>query len=212
MGRADNLFRCRPFLAYRSWQAFDIKRRRLRIPAIFYAVDPLGGEEKRPTLTVGNGYDGCQEEMVHVIGFAALERGWSVITYEGPGQPTVCRNQNLGFGTEWEKVVTPVVDDPSLDVPLDEIDSQMIEWWGGGGRCGKIQRDGVCPERSAKHLAAHLYSDAFNREQQSSNGQNVQITPAEKCSESVGAINHPRDPGEVGVSCGNAFALAASGG
>lgn len=99
MGRADSLFRCRPFLAYRPRQAFDITRRRLRIPAIFYAVDPLGGEEKRPTLTVGDGYDGCQEGIVDALGFAALERGWNVITYEGPGQPTGCRNQNLDFRT-----------------------------------------------------------------------------------------------------------------
>ncbi|TKA37189.1 hypothetical protein B0A54_12051 [Friedmanniomyces endolithicus] len=88
----------------------------------------MGGEEKRPTLTVGDGYDGCQEEIVDALGFAALERGWNVITYEGPGQPTGCRNQNLDFRTEWEKDVTPVVDDSSLDVPHDEIDSQMIEW------------------------------------------------------------------------------------
>ncbi|RKL01743.1 hypothetical protein BFJ71_g5072 [Fusarium oxysporum] len=44
------------------------------------------------------------------MGKAILERGMNVITYEGPGQPTVRRKQNLGFIHEWEKVVTPVVD------------------------------------------------------------------------------------------------------
>ncbi|RDL37690.1 uncharacterized protein BP5553_05123 [Venustampulla echinocandica] len=77
------------------------------VPAIFYGA---GGEGKKPTIILGNGYDGAQEEMLHNCGFAALERGWNVITYEGPGQPTVLRSQGLGFIAEWEEVVTPVVD------------------------------------------------------------------------------------------------------
>jgi dienelactone hydrolase len=59
---------------------------------------------------MGNGYDGAQEELLHVCVAAALDRGYHVITYEGPGQPTVRRSQNLAFMPEWEKVVTPVVD------------------------------------------------------------------------------------------------------
>jgi dienelactone hydrolase len=77
------------------------------IPAIFFGCGLPG---PRPTLMLGNGYDGAQEEMYHIVGAAALERGINVITYEGPGQPTVRRQQNLGFIPEWEKVVTPVVD------------------------------------------------------------------------------------------------------
>lgn len=48
------------------------------------------------------------------MGIGSLERGWNVITYEGPGQASVRRYQNLGFIVEWEEVVTPVVEvDPS---------------------------------------------------------------------------------------------------
>ncbi len=99
------------------------------IPAIFYAVDPPSGGKKikRPTLIVGNGYDGSQEELLHVSGFAALERGWNVITYEGPGQPTVRRDQDLGFIVEWEKVVTPVVDHLST---LPEVDMSRVALYG----------------------------------------------------------------------------------
>jgi pimeloyl-ACP methyl ester carboxylesterase len=57
-----------------------------------------------------NGFDGSQEEMLHVCGFAALERGFHVVTFEGPGQPTVLREQGLGFRPDWETVVSPVVD------------------------------------------------------------------------------------------------------
>lgn len=77
------------------------------IPAIFYGSGLPG---PRPTLLLCNGYDGSQEEMYHVIGQAALQRGINVISFEGPGHPTVRRDQDLGFIPEWEKVVTPVVD------------------------------------------------------------------------------------------------------
>lgn len=77
------------------------------VPAIYYSC---GDGEKRPTLILGNGYDGSQEELYHFFVQSALERGWNAITYEGPGQPSVRRDQGLGFITEWEKAVTPVVD------------------------------------------------------------------------------------------------------
>lgn len=65
--------------------------------------------------------------MLHVTGFAALERGWNVINYEGPGQPTVRRDQDLGFIVEWEKVVTPVVDHLST---LPEVDMSRLAFYG----------------------------------------------------------------------------------
>ena len=80
------------------------------IPAIYYAPQYPSRYVKRPTIVIGNGYDAAQEEAMHFYVFAALSRGWNVLTYEGPGQPTVRRNQGIGFIPDWEKVVTPVVD------------------------------------------------------------------------------------------------------
>lgn len=83
------------------------------VPAIFYASSSSSSSTSatpKPTIIIGTGYDGAQEEVLHDSGFAALERGYNVITYEGPGQPSPRRYQKLGFITEWEKVVTPVVD------------------------------------------------------------------------------------------------------
>ncbi|CAM1503208.1 Fc.00g079840.m01.CDS01 [Cosmosporella sp. VM-42] len=77
------------------------------IPAIFYGS---GLPDPRPTIILCNGYDGSQEELYHVMVKAIIERGMNAITYEGPGQPLVRREQNMGFIPEWEKVVTPVVD------------------------------------------------------------------------------------------------------
>jgi esterase/lipase len=91
------------------------------IPTIFYAAE--NSAKRRPTIIIGNGYDGSQEEAYHLAGKAALERGYNVITYEGPGQPTVRREQNLGFIPNWEAVVTPVVD---YLVTLPEVDPSAI--------------------------------------------------------------------------------------
>jgi dienelactone hydrolase len=78
------------------------------IPAIFYRASR--DSTPRPTVLMFNGFDGSQEEMLHVSGLAALERGFHVVTFEGPGQPTVLREQGLGFRPDWEAVVSPVVD------------------------------------------------------------------------------------------------------
>ncbi|KAI2465932.1 2,6-dihydropseudooxynicotine hydrolase [Annulohypoxylon bovei var. microspora] len=94
------------------------------IPAIFFGSGLPG---PRPTLIMCNGYDGSQEEMYHSIGEAILQRGMNVITYEGPGQPTVRRYQGLGFIPEWEEVVSPVVD---YALSRSEVDSKKIGLWG----------------------------------------------------------------------------------
>jgi len=79
------------------------------VPTIFYR-STLDTKTPRPTLLLGSGFDGSQEELLHVLGLAALERDINVITYEGPGQCAVVREQGLGFIADWEKVVTPVLD------------------------------------------------------------------------------------------------------
>lgn len=101
----------------KAMAALPIPGQRLTLPAkgfdveaIFYAPEYPSPYTKRPTLIMGNGYDAAQEELMHFFIFPALARGWNVITYEGPGQPTVRRNQHIGFIPDWERAVTPVVD------------------------------------------------------------------------------------------------------
>ncbi|RVX67455.1 hypothetical protein B0A52_08808 [Exophiala mesophila] len=79
-----------------------------QIPVILFkcATD----DKPRPVLIIGNGLDGSMEEMFHMNGIQALERGYHVVLYEGPGQPSVRRAQNIGFIHDWERVVTPIVD------------------------------------------------------------------------------------------------------
>ena len=78
------------------------------VPAIFFPA--AADTTPRPTILMFNGFDGSQEEMLHLCGLAALERGFNVLTFEGPGQPTVLREQGIGFRHDWEEVVTPLVE------------------------------------------------------------------------------------------------------
>lgn len=75
-----------------------------------HQVDGVPVNGPRPTLIVGGGFDSNLQETMHVFGFAALERGYNVVLYEGPGQPTPLVKDKKGFIVEWERVVTPIVD------------------------------------------------------------------------------------------------------
>ncbi|KIV88553.1 hypothetical protein PV10_08226 [Exophiala mesophila] len=103
---------------------------RVQIPAaenFWYA--PSDEVIPRPTMVLCNGYDGAQEDMYHTIVVPALARGWNAITYEGPGQPTVRREQNIGFIHNWEAAVNPVVD-YVLSEKRDVVDSDRLVLYG----------------------------------------------------------------------------------
>jgi hypothetical protein len=45
-----------------------------------------------------------------MFGREVLARGYNFVSYEGPGQATVRRQQNIGFIPEWWEAVSPVID------------------------------------------------------------------------------------------------------
>ncbi len=51
-----------------------------------YFITPSRGSGRRKTLLAQSGFDGTAEEMYFAIGKAALERGYNVLLFEGPGQ------------------------------------------------------------------------------------------------------------------------------
>ena len=68
------------------------------------------GDGPKPTVLMHSGFDGTCEEL-HFIGAAAAhERGYHVLTFDGPGQPAARHRDGLVFRPDWESVVTPVLD------------------------------------------------------------------------------------------------------
>ncbi|GAA3574355.1 alpha/beta fold hydrolase [Amycolatopsis ultiminotia] len=77
------------------------------------------GAGPRPLLVMHNGFDGSSEEL-HFFGAAAgQERGYHVLAFDGPGQPSAIHHSGLVFRTDWEHVVGQVLDfalaDPGVD-------------------------------------------------------------------------------------------------
>jgi pimeloyl-ACP methyl ester carboxylesterase len=64
----------------------------------------------RPTLIIVGGYDSTAEEAYFFSGQAAVERGYTCITFDGPGQGAALIEHGLRFRPDWEAVVGPVVD------------------------------------------------------------------------------------------------------
>jgi hypothetical protein len=64
----------------------------------------------RATMILVTGYDGTAEELYFTNGAAALERGYNVLAFDGPGQGTMLIDRGVALRPDWENVITPVVD------------------------------------------------------------------------------------------------------
>ncbi|MFI1915342.1 dipeptidyl aminopeptidase [Nocardia sp. NPDC020380] len=77
------------------------------------------GPGPRPTLVMHNGFDGSAEELHYFGALGGHERGYHVLTFDGPGQPGAIHRDGLVFRPDWEQVVGPVLDflltDPGVD-------------------------------------------------------------------------------------------------
>ena len=69
-----------------------------------------GASLQRPLLILNNGSDGSLLDMWTWGGAGALARGYDCLTFDGPGQGYALWKQKLYFRSDWEKVITPVVD------------------------------------------------------------------------------------------------------
>lgn len=91
------------------------------LPGYLCLVDKSG--LKRPLLIIHTGFDGTAEELYFSNVYAALERGYNCLLFEGPGQGRVLREQKILFRPNWETVVTPVV---NFALKQKEVDSKRI--------------------------------------------------------------------------------------
>jgi hypothetical protein len=101
---------------YAGLDTLGVAYERIRVPygtahhleAVYYPADREDLE--KPLIVLGGGIDSTLEELYFVLVNGAHERGYSVLTYDGPGQGSVLRDQGLTFTHEWEKPVGAVVD------------------------------------------------------------------------------------------------------
>ncbi|WP_300610193.1 alpha/beta fold hydrolase [Trebonia sp.] len=109
-------------------ELLDVPARRVAIPyestslpGYLFLADDSGAP--RPTLVYHGGFDSTLEESYFAIALGGLERGYTVLAFDGPGQATARRLQGLVFRPDWEKVVTPVID---YAAALPEVDEHRM--------------------------------------------------------------------------------------
>jgi pimeloyl-ACP methyl ester carboxylesterase len=100
------------------------------LPGYFFRA--ADDSSPRPTVILTNGYDGTVEELYFANGAAALERGYHVLAFDGPGQGSVILEQGIPFRPDWENVVSPVVD-VALARPEVDADRLVLIGWSFGG-------------------------------------------------------------------------------
>ncbi len=133
--RASNYYRCSEFFLHatpsdprvtrayrRSVEAYkacaalydppiepvEIPYEHTHLPGYLHRVDKTS--RRRPLLIMHTGFDGSAEEMHFSGARAAVERGYNVLVFDGPGQFGPIHREGLVFRPDWEKVVSPVVD------------------------------------------------------------------------------------------------------
>lgn len=78
------------------------------LPGFFFSADAAGA--KQPTLIMVNGSDGAISGLWSGGAAGALERGYNVLLFDGPGQQSMLFERGTAFRPDWEAVITPVVD------------------------------------------------------------------------------------------------------
>lgn len=93
------------------------------LPGYFFRVQGAEPGERRPLVVLNNGSDGATSHIGLFGGWAALERGYHAMTFDGPGQQAALFRQGIPFRHDWEAVLTPVVDAMAArpDVDPDRI-------------------------------------------------------------------------------------------
>jgi alpha-beta hydrolase superfamily lysophospholipase len=96
---------------YAGLDALGVIYERIRVPygtdhhleAVYYPANH--NDPEKPLIVLGGGFDSTLEELYFVLVKNAHVHGYDVLTYDGPGQGSVLRDQGLTFTHEWEKPV-----------------------------------------------------------------------------------------------------------
>ncbi|KAH8746199.1 Alpha/Beta hydrolase protein [Diaporthe sp. PMI_573] len=113
-----------------SLEKIEIPYEKTTLPGYF--IHPAGVPVPRPTIIFNGGFDSVKEEAWFAIAAPAVQRGFNVVAFDGPGQGEALRRQGLVFRPDWENVVTPVMD-YTLGRPEVESSKVVIFGWSMGG-------------------------------------------------------------------------------
>jgi pimeloyl-ACP methyl ester carboxylesterase len=92
-----------------TFESEDIPFRSITLPVYF--MSPSKDGKKRETLMIVSGFDGTTEEEYLQTGYAALQRGFNIILFAGPGQMDTLRfHTDTFFEPDFENPVSTVLD------------------------------------------------------------------------------------------------------
>ncbi|KAI1441984.1 alpha/beta hydrolase [Annulohypoxylon stygium] len=100
---------------------------RQALPGYIYLPTPHNRPPgKIPVLINCGGADSTQEELYSLYPASGVERGYAVLTFDGPGQGIMLRRDRLCMRPDWEIVIKSVLDhletiSTELDLDLDRI-------------------------------------------------------------------------------------------
>jgi alpha-beta hydrolase superfamily lysophospholipase len=100
---------------YAGLGALGVRHEPIAVPYGEHSLRALyfpGGEGSadKPLIVVCGGFDSTLEELYFAVAAGALERGYSVLLYEGPGQGAALRDEGLTFVVDWERPTGAVLD------------------------------------------------------------------------------------------------------
>lgn len=101
----------------------------IKLPGYYFKA----GEGERPTLIVMSGFDGTAEELYFYIGAGALQRGYNVLLFEGPGQVgPIHLYPDKPFRPDYHGVIKAVVDFIITRKEVDEDKLVLVGYSLGG--------------------------------------------------------------------------------
>jgi Alpha/beta hydrolase family len=100
------------------------------LPALLVRAVARG--EPRPLIVHTNGYDSTVCEMWLANAFAAVVRGYHCLLFDGPGQGRPLIEHGLRMRSDWERVVSPVVDVATKLPGVDPAKIALVGWSFGG--------------------------------------------------------------------------------
>lgn len=116
-----------------------------------WLLRPAGITAANRTILHTNGYDSNVHEMYFAHAVAALDRGWNVVLFDGPGQGRNLVRDGIHIRPDWENVVAPMLD-AMQSWPGIDPDRVVLSGWSFGGLLAP-RAAGVLSDRLAAVVA-----------------------------------------------------------